>query len=207
MWMWAAQSEGLHNTRGQRFAVTLDGRPATVTEVVRAWQGDAGFRSLFNGLLAGTPYTAFRWETPAVTTATVGQPFEFVVLDSPGLARDPDPEAFAEHFTKAVAGVTVFSNLGGDAIMVVPCPVVGSAAYGHLAAFVRLAPEAQMHALWQSVGRAMAHRIGTKPVWLSTAGAGVSWLHIRLDDRPKYYGFAPYRQLHAEPGDPDIGSR
>jgi hypothetical protein len=31
------------------------------------------------------------------------------------------------------------------------------------------------------------------PEWLSTAGAGVSWLHVRLDDRPKYYGYAPYR--------------
>ncbi len=33
----------------------------------------------------------------------------------------------------------------------------------------------------------------TNPVWLSTAGAGVSWLHVRLDDRPKYYGHGPYR--------------
>jgi Family of unknown function (DUF6940) len=33
-----------------------------------------------------------------------------------------------------------------------------------------------------------------KPVWLSPAGAGVSWLHLRLDDQPKYYGYAPYRQ-------------
>jgi hypothetical protein len=33
-----------------------------------------------------------------------------------------------------------------------------------------------------------------KPVWLSTAGAGVSWLHVRLDDRPKYYGYRPYQE-------------
>ena len=44
------------------------------------------------------------------------------------------------------------------------------------------------------VGGAVQRRLGTKPVWLSTAGAGVSWLHVRLDDRPKYYGYAPYRQ-------------
>jgi hypothetical protein len=81
--------------------------------------------------------------------------------------------------------------------MVVPCPVADADAYGHLAAFVRLAPEVQRHALWQSVGGAMARRVGTKPVWLSTAGAGVSWLHVRLDDRPKYYGFAAYRQRPA----------
>ena len=42
--------------------------------------------------------------------------------------------------------------------------------------------------------QAMVQRVGIKPVWLSTAGAGVSWLHVGLDDRPKYYGFGPYRQ-------------
>ncbi len=39
----------------------------------------------------------------------------------------------------------------------------------------------------------MLARLNSKPVWLSTAGAGVSWLHVRLDDKPKYYGHAPYR--------------
>jgi hypothetical protein len=29
---------------------------------------------------------------------------------------------------------------------------------------------------------------------LSTAGAGVSWLHVRLDDHPKYYSYEPYQQ-------------
>jgi len=35
----------------------------------------------------------------------------------------------------------------------------------------------------------------------STAGAGVSWLHVRLDDRPKYYGFKPYKktEIHRAP--------
>ena len=191
--MWTAQSEELADARGLRFTIALDSIPATVAEVLRGWQGDASFRSLFNALLADAPYTAFRWETPAVTAATVSRPFEFVLLNSSDLARRPDPKAFAEHFADTEAGVAVFPNLGGDAIMVVPCPVADPSAYGHLAAFVRHAPEVQRHALWQSVGEAMARRVGPKPVWLSTAGAGVSWLHVRLDDRPKYYGFGPYR--------------
>ena len=125
---------------------------------------------------------------------TLSRPFEFVVLDSPGLTRRPEPEAFAEHFAGAGADVVVFANLGGDAVMVVPCPVAEPSAYGQLAAFVRHTPEAQRQAFWQAVGESMERRLGAKPVWLSTAGAGVSWLHVRLDDRPKYYGFGPYRQ-------------
>ncbi len=192
--MWTAKSEEMPSARGLRFTVDLGSRPASVADVLHGWQVDADFRSLFNSLLADAPYTAFRWETPAVTEATVVQPFEFVLLDSPDLARRPDPKAFAEHFAAAEAGITVFSNLGGDAIMVVPSPVADPSAYGHLAAFVRHAPELQRHALWQSVGEAMARRVAVRPVWLSTAGSGVSWLHVRLDDRPKYYGYGPYRQ-------------
>jgi hypothetical protein len=192
--MWSARSEKLQGVQGLRFAIAVDARPATVSEVIRAWQDDASFRSWFNGLLADAPYTALRWETPAVSANAVeSQAFEFVLLDSPGLASRPDRDAFAEHFSRAQGSVVTFANLGGDAVLVVPCPIVEPTVYGHLAAFVRLAPEAQRHALWQSVGEAMAKRVGSKPVWLSTAGAAVSWLHVRLDDRPKYYGFAPYR--------------
>jgi hypothetical protein len=192
--MWTTRSEDLPGGRGLRFVVELDSRSASFAEILCGWREDAEFRALFNELLANAPYTAFRWETPAVTAATLSRPFEFVLLDSPGLAQRPDRKAFAEHFAGAGVGVVVFPNLGGDAILVVPCPVVAPSAYGHLAAFVRHAPEEQRHALWQAVGEAMARRVGTEPVWLSTAGAGVSWLHVRLDDRPKYYGFGPYRQ-------------
>jgi hypothetical protein len=54
---------------------------------------------------------------------------------------------------------------------------------------------AQRYALWEAVGRVAERRLGTAPVWLSTAGAGVSWLHVRLDDRPKYYAFTPYKTV------------
>lgn len=193
--MWTARSEELADDRGLRFAVYLHSQPATVADVLRGWHSDADFRSMFNSVLAKAPYAAFRWETPAVTAASVSRPFEFVLLDSPELARRVDPSAFAEHFSQGVNGVAVFPNLGKDAIMVVPCPLTESSAYGHIAAFVRLAPDSQRHALWQLVASAMTRRLGDKPVWLSTAGAGVSWLHVRLDDRPKYYGFGPYRRL------------
>src|SRR5262245_18046487 len=110
--MWAARREELSDARGLRFTVTLDSRPATVAEVIRAWQHEANYRSLFNATLADAPYPSFRWETPAVTANTVGQPFEFVLLNSPGLASRPDPVAFAEHFTDTTHDVVVFSNLG-----------------------------------------------------------------------------------------------
>lgn len=194
--MWNSRSKELTDVPGLQFFIDLDAKPATFADVLHGWQKDAKFRSMFNDLLAHSLFSAFRWETPPVTIATMSRPFEFVLLDSPRLARRPDPAAFAEHFRRSPeTSVVEFSNLGGDAILIVPCLETTPSAYGHLAAFVRGGSEPQRHALWRVVGEAMGRRISTKPVWLSTAGAGVSWLHVRLDDWPKYYGFGPYRQL------------
>ncbi len=199
--MWKFQSEQLAVGRVTRVALQRDSVPVSYRDVLQRWQTDPDFRSMFIELLARSPYSAFRWETPPITLASAGRPFEFVLIDSPGLARAVDPVAFADRFGRPGArGVVEFRNLGKDAILVVPCPQGPESAYGHLAAFVRHGPEAQKHALWELVGDAMERRLCDKPVWLSTAGAGVSWLHVRLDDRPKYYGFEPYRQRHAEPG-------
>jgi hypothetical protein len=193
--MWSTRYEKLDAARGDRFAIHRDSRPATFAEVLRAWVEDQEFRAMFSGLLANSRFSAFRWETPAVTAVTVKRHFEFVLLDSPALAPEADPRAFAQYFgTSGDRGVAVFPNMGRDAVMVAPSPIAAESCYAHLAAFVRGAPEWQRHALWRAVGEAMVARVGSTPVWLSTAGAGVSWLHVRLDDRPKYYGYAPYRR-------------
>jgi hypothetical protein len=89
--MWTAHCEHLADGGGVRLAVALDGRLATFADVVQGWQGDADFRSVFNATLADTPFSAFRWETPGVSAATITQPFQCVLLDSPGLARPPEP--------------------------------------------------------------------------------------------------------------------
>lgn len=193
--MWTSHTEQLPNSQAIKFTVELEASPLSYAEAIRRWRTDADFRSFFIELLASAPFPAFRWETPPITHGGAGRPFEFVVLNSPGLESEPDAEAFQEHFTGSAAsrGVVSFSNLGKDAILVVPCPVGPSIGYAHLAAFVRRAPVEQRHALWEVVGEAVERRLGTAPVWVSTAGMGVSWLHVRLDDRPKYYGYKPYR--------------
>jgi len=146
-------------------------------------------------LLATASFASFRWETPPITAPTADRPFEFVLLDAPALDRKPDPRAFAQQMSGAAKGqrVVAFPNLGNDAVLVVPSPAGPEAAYAHLASFIRHAPEAQVHELWQVVGATMESRLSAKPTWLSTAGMGVAWLHVRLDSQPRYYGFGPYR--------------
>lgn len=193
---WASTSVALADARGYLYSIIEGGSPVSYFDILQLWSLDSRFRSFFNSLLESCPYREFRWETPTVTADTAQRAFEFALLNSPGLARTPEPEAFASHFgdNKPNPLAVAFPNLGGDAILIVPTPQVEDAAYGHIGAFVRSAPEVQQQAMWQLVGEQMSRRLNSRPVWLNTAGAGVSWLHVRLDDRPKYYGHAPYRK-------------
>lgn len=192
--MWSTRTTRLIDGRGLHCTIGLGSSPLSYANILDLWQNDADFRNYFIRLLVGTPFPAFRWETPPVTIGSVSQPFEFVLLDSPDLVIRPDPRAFSEHFSAAQAGgIVEFSNLGGDAVLVAPCPDDQPLDYAHLAAFLRHAPLVQQHALWQAVAAAMQRRLGSIPVWLSSAGGGVAWLHLRLDDYPRYYGYAAYR--------------
>ena len=86
-----------------------------------------------------------------------------------------------------------FPNLGGDAQLVVPTPLNDPSHYAHLASFVRNAPADQVRNFWKTTAIVYEQEIGEKTVWLSTAGLGVSWLHVRIDSRPKYYRFQDYK--------------
>lgn len=167
-------------------------------EVVERWQSDEAFRDRFTAALADSEHSAFFWETPPISAATVDRPFEFVLVDSPALARArPQPEPFETEIGdgRGTNAVRTFENLGGDAVLVVPCAAGPLESYTHLAAFVRLAPREQVHRLWRAVGAAVAARLQstTERIWVSTSGLGVHWVHVRIDSRPKYYNHAPYR--------------
>lgn len=192
--MWKAHCENLSGTSELKYTLVENGSPLTYQQVLKLWQSSAEFRRFFNTLLADCPYDAFRWETPPLNKKLLNRTFEFVLLNSPALIVEADPLAFASHFQNNPAELVLeFPNLGGDAHLIVPRPIDGHSSYPHIAAFVRTAPECQWHALWELVGKAMELRTSDRPVWLNTAGAGVAWLHVRLDDRPKYYCYSPYR--------------
>lgn len=193
--MFEADLEQLDRGRGLKFLVHRAGQPLDYAEVIGLWQRDSCFRSFFIALLSEAPFSAFRWETPPVAKTCLNRRFEFVLLDSPGLDVPPDSSAFGTLFAeRADRDVITFPNLGNDALLVAPLPRGPQEAYGHLAAFTRSAPRAQNHALWESVGQTLEHSVGEKPIWVSTAGGGVAWLHVRLDSWPKYYGYGPYRR-------------
>lgn len=192
--MWQSH---LHQISSQTTRTNLtDGSSAlSFRQTIDLWQTSEEFRKFFTAAIAESSFDAFFWETPPVTTGTADRPFEFVLVASASLSRlTPDPSPFQTHFSSRRSDpVLTFPNLGGDAVLVVPAPLADEQCYTHLARFLRGAPWTQVDAFWRCVGYAMHGRMSGAPTWLSTAGMGVSWLHLRLDSRPKYYRHEPYK--------------
>ncbi|HJN74272.1 MAG TPA: hypothetical protein QGF58_10105 [Myxococcota bacterium] len=150
--------------------------------------GEAAFRGELSEAIRGFGYAGLFWECRPFTTGE--EPFEYVVLESRAVARlRVDPRPFAAELRGAVGPVAAFDNLGGDARLVAP-----TAPHAHLAAFLREGSDPDIDAFWQRVGVEASARMGRR-TWVSTSGLGVSWLHVRLDDRPKYYTHRPYSKI------------
>jgi hypothetical protein len=189
---WRAQASAVAG--GSRYRLFRGESALSFRELFECFDGDDDFCSWYTQLLAEAAAPAYFWEHPALCDRTLDAEAEFVLLDAPALAAErADPRAFEARFAAAGdAKVAVFRNLGGDALLLAPCPR-GWSGYPHLAAFVRAAPAAQVRALWRETARAFARLAGAEPVWLSTSGLGVPWLHLRFDRFPKYYQHVAYR--------------
>ncbi len=196
--MYDATIELLLDGKMARYQVFSGGRQLAFIEALELLQKDSDFRTFMTDQLKQSVFSAFRWETPPLQTTNRSREFEFVLIDSPSFTkRATDAATFKSYFAAAddESGIVSFTNLGGDATLIVPSPRTKEDVYGHFASFLRKAPVLQVDALWQKIGSTVVGMISDSPIWLSTAGGGVAWLHVRLDSTPKYYGYAPYRRF------------
>jgi len=190
---WNAEIELNRGIR--KVSITQGGQQLSYANVIKAWVHDSSFTRYFSSILRSSPFDAYFWETPPVNIKSLSRTFEFVEVEGLILKQMPtNHQTFSEHFNTTTNDTVVsFANLGGDAQLVVPCPLSESSEYPHLAEFLRNAPDEQIENLWQKVGLQAENIISDKNIWISTAGAGVAWLHVRFDTYPKYYSNAPYR--------------
>ncbi|MCC9603726.1 hypothetical protein LOC67_24515 [Stieleria sp. JC731] len=200
--MFDAKTETVGDSRVMKYRILRQSELITFGDFLLLLRRHSEFRQFFTNLLVSSPFSAFRWETPALNSSSEKLPFEFVLLNSPRLARAADSSAFGDRFSgsKQVNDVLSFPNLGRNAQMIVPCPTGRDECYTHLASFLRDGPPEQIDRMWQVVGSETRKVVGDKTRWLSTAGGGVAWLHVRIDTKPKYYGFTEYKT-------PKVGAR
>jgi hypothetical protein len=192
--MWTHHVESIRLGCVQRATLSSNGTPLSFGEALRLLDRDASFREYLTQLLAGSTNAAFRWETPPISETNLDRPFEFVLTNDPNLDTRPEPRAFASYFagSNANAAVLAIPNLSKTATLVVPRQLDEAATYTHFARFLRSAPSHQAHALWRCVAETAQHQLSAVPQWISTAGGGVAWLHVRIENEPKYYSYRPY---------------
>ena len=189
---WRIDQETLSPAVTRWIVVGTGNARASFGNVLQLFAGDAAFVDAWSAALIDCPMDAYCWECPPLDTRSMAQPFQCVLVESPTLKRaTADAAPFSEHF-RAGQDVAVFPSLGKDATLIAPCPRAGRD-FAHLARFMRSADAPQIRALWRQVSVTARSIVGHEPIWLSTAGLGVSWLHVRIDTRPKYYRHAPYR--------------
>ena len=192
--MYDILTERIISNSGYKIQVRHNGVHLTFAQLFRLWYESDLFCLQFTEALTRVPYSAFFWELPSLTHQKIHSAFECVVINSPILANRRSNNSPFRTQLQQKTDIVTFPNLGGDATLLVPTLQGEIEAYCHLAIFLRQAPKGQVRCLWKEIGKEVSQRISYNPLWVSTSGLGVSWLHVRLDKQPKYYVFQPYRQ-------------
>ncbi|MEM9860095.1 MAG: hypothetical protein AAF938_00665 [Myxococcota bacterium] len=177
--------------------VLVNGSPLRWSAFCDALELQAEVRAALTTTLQNADHAAYFWECcpwPPDEDPT----FEFVILPAPNLAnRRVNAAPFANHLRTGSGLTRTFLSLRGDAELVVPARDGDEAHFGHLGSWIRAANAAQIDAIWFALAQAINtwRQSDRGTLWVSTAGGGVPWLHLRLDSRPKYYKHTPFKGL------------
>lgn len=165
-------------------------------------------KGLISDILKDSQFKAFFWEfAPVVPIEAKDTAVSFAITQSKQLEKiEQNSRPFKKHISKAReldVDVAVFKSLGGDAELIIPAPSANDEMlgyYSHIAGFVRNGKETEIFSLFRVLGNKLNERFidkekmrSAKPLWISTSGLGVYFLHLRLDSRPKYYVHKPFK--------------
>ena len=154
-------------------------------------------------LLLSINYEAIFFESESYNWSSLNsdnRKYKFAILNAPSLAKSAEESSslsFQEHLHKCnleESYATSFENLGHDAKLIIPCDTGKN--YGHLLSFVRNANKMEIQGFLKYLGSQTLDWIKEQDsslVWFNTSGTGVSYLHFRLDSRPKYYQYQPFK--------------
>lgn len=120
--------------------------------------------------------------------------FEFVIINKPTLKNIKLNTITYKKYFKKNEDIAVFPNLTGDTTLIVPkmLPNVNKNVYLNISTFTRFAPINQQILLWKNVFKEI--KKCKHKCFLNTHGLGIGWLHIRIDEKPKYYLFNEYKK-------------
>jgi hypothetical protein len=188
------QAVSIHSSKNNvRFSICDHSGTFSNLDFLNILKKSDSFCDWYTRFLLNIGFDAFFWENRPIITSSLSLPYECSVVRSNYLSgKSPDRHSFSNYFDKD-REVVSFNNLGNDARLVVPVPKSKNDKFTHIGCFLREAERHQIRTFWNTVADETLKRINGNPVWLSTSGLGVFWLHARIDSYPKYYQTEEYK--------------
>ena len=178
-----------------RFAIHQANQNLSFREVFQKWQEEEAFIHFYQKSLLQFGFEAFFWEHPALTTELLEKDYECAVRKSKSLQKRMQDEAPFKEYLDQPQNYVEIPNRKKDSLLIIPTHLGDTVNHTHFGKFIQTVPAPQLVQLFQKIGFLALERIHTEtPLWLSTAGLGVSWLHIRFDQRPKYYKVQAFKK-------------
>lgn len=174
-----------------------DGQLLTFFQVLTLWVQDQDFRKFYWQTLIKHGGNGCFWEHPRLTKISANEPYKCVITRTESFTRfAASPDRFRAKM-KVGTSVSAFLNLGRDGLLIIPNESQDDASVNcrDLIAFCSSAPEEWLHEFWERVGKEALKILAENSPrqFLSTHGFGVLWLHVRLEERPKYYHYRPFK--------------
>ena len=113
---------------------------------------------------------------------------EFIINKDLDHLKTQDIDTYSEFIKKSKNNyVTSFYNLGGDSILIIPIPKKGKT-FTTIKDFIDNASITQQKNFWKYTTLTIKNILKKRNyIYVSTHGLGISYFHLRLDTKPKYY--------------------
>jgi hypothetical protein len=153
------------------------------------------FRQTIIDLFANYDCDSVYWEFPPYYANAQHLNAEFTFVNTKGFGK-ANINAFVEYFDKSINEIVVFPNISKDALLISVSDNKNNEYDSHIMNFMKYHPSVETkHNLLKTIGENMlCHTNNAGPIWLSTSGKGVQWLHVRISTTPKYYKCVAYTQ-------------
>jgi len=178
--------------------------PMTAKDVMTSFQEDVNFNFWWIDYLSSFEKPYFFECAPVTESNFDTKEFKFEIIESEELSHRywTNLEDFSEYIKKTNKIKTAsFLNLRKDTTLLIPQPLKGIDinSYSQLYTFMKDAPLRQKIDFWKDVGQqfensllsgssgSSSSKLSKKPLYMSTHGLGVSYIHIRFANKPKYY--------------------
>jgi len=134
---------------------------------------------------------SFFYETSICTTELDTLYQQKFIPDSRLSLMQQDSASFDKEINKAIRKgnkyATSFTNLGGDAILIIPIPRQEKN-FATIKDFMDNASTTHQREFWKYASKIIQHLLTTESkIYINTHGLGVPYFHLRIDTKPKYY--------------------